>query len=717
MNRAILSTATLAAGSDKGASVSEIIESWRRGEAPDARIALSKNPPLQGNKSVVLGLAYEEYCLRTEAGEELPTSNFCDNFPSVRHSLQRLLEVHHYLRTEASDDAPDKRISWPQRGDDLLGFRIIEELGRGAIGRVFLAKQPALGNRLVVLKLSFGGSQEAQILGRLAHHNIVPVFSVQEVPATGLVAVCMPYLGSATLCDVLDRAFAVQTQAPLARVILEAARDDRPQSAGIVEVQATDRFLAKASYIDGVLHLGKQLAGALAFSHARGVMHRDLKPSNVLVGSGGKPMLLDFNLSFDPQASEMRVGGTLGYAAPEHLQVLLQSGAYAPSVDPRSDLFSLGVILYELLTGELPFAAVPKSANKSRLLESMLASQAAGPCPLRQRNPLVDRFAAKTIERCLRFNPDRRQQTAEQLAAALSRSLSPLRRLVRWSRSARRSLSLAAMLLIGTMLGIGGYLLAREPYSIREYRQGLQELRIAKYQTAIVHFNHALEANPNAAALLFARGQARQQLGDYPLAIVDYRAASATCQAGMIQGSLAYCFAKNRAHLEAIDCGLRAIDCGAATAEVQNNLGYCFWKLDKLRAAREHLDAALALDPHLQAAYYNRAKVTLRSVLKDGGAPTSGIADIEQAIKLGPATSDLYFDAAYLHALDAGDPRHKEQATRYLKKAIESGWSADAIRRDPVLSAYSPALESVGQSHGPSTKVDASHSSFLVPAD
>ena len=81
---------------------------------------------------------------------------------------------------------------------------LLRELGRGAFAHVYLARQPALGNRMVVVKVAQYGSAEAETLGRLAHRNIVPVYSVVEDPATHMTAVCMPYLGSATLLDVLD---------------------------------------------------------------------------------------------------------------------------------------------------------------------------------------------------------------------------------------------------------------------------------------------------------------------------------------------------------------------------------------------------------------------------------------------------------------------------------------------------------------------------------
>ena len=97
-------------------------------------------------------------------------------------------------------------------------------------------------------------------------------------------------------------------------------------------------------------------------------MHRDIKPSNVLLAWSGRPMLLDFNLSTDAGVRSQRVGGTLAYMAPELIEALaINRDAQARQFDPRADLYSLGALLYELLTGRLPTAA--SRARKTRASE------------------------------------------------------------------------------------------------------------------------------------------------------------------------------------------------------------------------------------------------------------------------------------------------------------------------------------------------------------
>src|SRR5262249_27802611 len=145
-----------------------------------------------------------------------------------------------------------------------------------------------------------------------------------------------------------------------ARVLLEAARRSLPSGTlppEVPDLASPDAVLLRGAFQDGALHLAVQLADALAFVHAQGVLHGDLKPSNVLLGPDGRPRLLDFNLSADVQAAYDQLGGTATYMSPEQLR---SSNPAAAGFDDRSDIFSLGVVLYELLCGRHPFGMPPE---------------------------------------------------------------------------------------------------------------------------------------------------------------------------------------------------------------------------------------------------------------------------------------------------------------------------------------------------------------------
>lgn len=311
---------TEALSSDDGARrlVGEIKAGWSKGEPADAVRALDQHQQLRERKSFVLDLAYEEYCRRTDEGEMVEREAFIERFPTHARSLARLLDVHDYL-SQAGTLTGLSPAKWPQIGDRFLGFEVVEELGRGAFARVYRATELALGNRPVVLKVARQGAGEADTLGRLRHRNVVPVHAVLEDPDSGLTAIVMPYLGSRTLCEFLDEAAAKPSQ----------------------------------RYVENVLAIGSKLCDALEFTHSNGVLHRDLKPSNILLSADEEPMLLDFNLAVRLDQETARAGGTLPYMAPEQLESIHRKSTTV--VDSRADIFGLGVVLYEMLTGELPF--------------------------------------------------------------------------------------------------------------------------------------------------------------------------------------------------------------------------------------------------------------------------------------------------------------------------------------------------------------------------
>ena len=274
-------------------------------------------------------------------------------------------------------------------GSRLFGFTLLRELGRGAYGRVYLAQQEDLAHRLVVLKVSTNVVDESRALAQLVHTHIVPIYSLHR--GSPLQAACMPYLGATTLAHVLTRLRAendlprsgkdlVSTIEGCSRTALPPGHSHLPATvvtpgteafpsvpplsspsaplAAASHSQIVLEMLERFSYVEAVLWIGSCLADGLAHAHERGILHHDLKPANVLLTDEGLPMLLDFNLAGDARRVEDepgRVGGTLAYMAPEHLEAFQGQPA---TVDARSDLYSLGIVLYELLTRQFPFSSV-----------------------------------------------------------------------------------------------------------------------------------------------------------------------------------------------------------------------------------------------------------------------------------------------------------------------------------------------------------------------
>jgi serine/threonine protein kinase/Tfp pilus assembly protein PilF len=676
----------------------ELQDLWEQGEAAPAEVLLARHPELQADKSLVLDLAYEEYCRNIEAGRARDPREFCAGFRGWSNSVDRAVGAHIFLEANArllTDPKPPT--PWPAPGDLFLGFTLQRELGRGAFARVFLATENALGHRQVAVKVSLRGAREAQILGRITHSNIVPVHSIREDEPSGLTVVCMPYLGSATLATVLDRVAAHGDRPARARIILDAAQDAAHRGTD------PDRVLLRRTYLEGVLHLGAQLAGALAFIHKEGICHQDLKPSNVLMDPDGRPMLLDFNLSFDRQAAGNRLGGTLPYMAPEQLRVMAgaELGPFSQA-DARTDLFSLGVILYELLAGKHPFGPNPLASACEDLPMLLVQRQAAGALPLRRTNADVDPAAARAIERCLALDPAERPRSAGELAAALQAALSPLRRVRRRLAAHGLPLLRATALALAAGAATAGGVAVRECDGPAQLRRGQEARQHGDPVRAVLHFSQALQADPDLYPALVGRGQAYLQLGQFAPALEDFARADTQLHDGRICACRGYCLSRLGYHQEAIDQYERALDAGFTSPELFNDLGYSYWHLHNLDKAQAALQQASEKAPGLATPYHNLALMDLaRALARSQYVPEPGIEAIESAIRVSPppASAALCRDAARLYALAARNPPILEsrpgQAARrtgyigraldYASRAVEQGWDPRDLKGDPAL--------------------------------
>src|SRR5262245_61910138 len=337
----------------------------------------------------------------------------------------------------------------PQPGDQLFGFRLRSELGRGAFARVFLAEQTDLAARPVVLKVSAIEGNEPQTLAQLQHTHIVPVFSLHEDRDAGLRALCMPYFGGASLAQVLGSAWAggvtPTTGAELADALGRVAAprsqgsEVRGQQSGGASLTPDSCLLTpeaqrlrRLSYVQAVAWLGACLAEGLQHAHSRGVLHRDLKPSNVLLSADGQPMLLDFNLAQDSRdgCARASLGGTVAYMAPEHLRALVgHDPALDARVDRRSDIYSLGMVISEMLVGRRPFAPNASYDPLPVLVKSMAVERSLSAPSARALRPDVPWGLESILRRCMAPDPEDRYQHAEELAEDLRRLLAdqPLR--------------------------------------------------------------------------------------------------------------------------------------------------------------------------------------------------------------------------------------------------------------------------------------------------
>ncbi len=357
--------------------------------------------------------------------------------------MRRFVDLHR-SDPEACHRMAEAVTALPEVGTELLGFRLLTELGHGAFGRVFLAKQGDLAGRSVVLKVSPNIGDEPRTLAQLQHTNIVPVYSVHR--AGPLQAVCMPFFGATTLADIvrnlegrkslpesgkeLVSTIVARTDTVREGAIASAPTPAMAAATAVVPAEAPPNleFLQRFSYVEAVLWIASGLADGLAHAHERGIVHRDLKPANILLTDDGQPMLLDFNLAQDTKlgngAATAQAGGTLPFMAPEQIEAFRADSAL---VDVRSDLYSLGVILFQLLTGRRPFPGHVGPVKS--VLEAMIRDRSVPPPSVRRWNRAVSPAVESIIRHCLEPDRSRRYQSARQLKEDVERQMAhqPLR--------------------------------------------------------------------------------------------------------------------------------------------------------------------------------------------------------------------------------------------------------------------------------------------------
>ena len=278
------------------------------------------------------------------------------------------------LETQPQEDPWRTTLELPCRFAD---YELIREIGRGGMGIVYEARQISL-NRTVAIKMILRGTlaseadherfrAEAEAAARLDHPGIVPVYEVGEQDERAYF--CMKYVKGQTLSEIL-------AEGPM-----------RPREAA--------RILSAVSR-------------AIHFAHEHGVLHRDLKPSNIVIDPEGQPHVMDFGLAkqVSDSASLTRTGAVLGtpaYMAPE------QAAGARGDVGPVSDVYSLGSILYHMLTGRPPFQARTPVDTVLKLLEQDAV-------PPRVVNPDADRDLEMIAVRCLQKPADLRYASAQALA-------------------------------------------------------------------------------------------------------------------------------------------------------------------------------------------------------------------------------------------------------------------------------------------------------------
>ncbi len=345
---------------------------WKNGLPKTIEEYVVEFPELGGQNGPPVDLIYEEYHIRRTEGEAVEAGEYFRRFPQQESRLRRLMGLGDPMASTAL--YPRRCVRDMDPGETIDDFLILSRLGKGSFASVYLAQQKSMQRR-VALKVSAHKGQEAQTLAQLEHNNIVRVYDQRVLPHENVYLLYMQYVAGGTLADVIERIrhipLAERTGSLLLRAVEDVLRErgENPTAGSYIHNE-----LDTATWPMVVCHIGMQLAYALNYAEAHGVLHRDIKPANVLMSADASPMLADFNISFSSQLEGATpaayFGGSLAYMPPEQLEACNPAHSRTPdSMDGRSDIYSLGVVLWELLFGRRPFPNEEMEGDWSTTLE------------------------------------------------------------------------------------------------------------------------------------------------------------------------------------------------------------------------------------------------------------------------------------------------------------------------------------------------------------
>jgi len=559
----------------------------------------------------------------------------------------------------------------------LGDFEIVRELGRGGMGIVYEARQVSL-NRKVALKVLSGSlglttkavirfQREAEAAAKLHHTNIVPIYATGEQDGAHYYAM-----------ELIEGPGLDQVIAQMREMQKAASQEDGPgaasPSAGTVSgtpapvdwvsrtmnlpppdasTTSETHSLSSSSlssgtgYFDTVARMVAEVADALDYAHAQGVIHRDIKPSNLLLSPVGRLSLNDFGLARMLEQPGMTVSGEFVgspmYMSPEQI-----AAGRAP-LDHRTDIYSLGATLYELLTLQPPFPG----ARRDQVIAQIIGKEPKPPRSIQRRIPPdLETICLKMMEK----DPDKRYQTADSVAQDLrryvnrfaisARRVGVVGRVVRWARRNRAiAAALCGLLLLGLLAGLFAY---------REHR-GQQQAREERRQHAVERaMLIAMSGDLDGAEKAIAEAEV---LGTSPGSV------------HMVRGQLALHRGDARKAIEHLEQSVKILPRSVAAYSLLAQAYAWGGQWDRCELIfRDYIEKLTAVTPE---------DYLFKGLVESGGDPARGLEDLNEAIRRrdSPIARVLRADVRASFALATGNVDMVQSAIddAYVAKAMMPG--------------------------------------------
>ena len=596
----------------------------------------------------------------------------------------------------------------------LGDFRIRREIGRGGMGVVYEAEQLSLGRKVALKVLAFAAvldsrhlqrfKNEAQAAAHLHHTHIVPVYSVGS--DRGVHYYAMQYIRGLTVAQMIDE---MRTREGRDGTAAAQGAASSPTLAAVTAGQDS----RSAGYCRSVARLGIQAAEALDHAHRQGVVHRDVKPANLIIDAEGHLWITDFGLaSFTNNPGLTMTGdmvGTIRYMSPE------QALAKRAPIDHRTDTYSLGVTLYELLTLEVAFPG----EEAHRVIQAIALNE---PRSARGVNSAVPAELETILRKAMAKSPDERYETAQGLADDLRRFLEHkpihakrpglVKRTQKWVRRHGTLVwsGVAALVVVAAGLTVSTILVAQayraESAQRREVEQTLRLTLAALDEVYLREAGNPLPPDPETGLRLY------EQLADRAGSSAEARigAARAQWRLGRLLLRIGRLRSAETALGEAIERldGLRAefrdeIVVHLEAAEARNDLG-------KLLVHRQRFDEATA---SYRAALVIHERYPDRLAFEVNAATVlSNLALLEQQLgNLSEAERGLRAAVASFEGLAARAPTSPHRFNVAVALGVLGNLLDKTDRREEALRAYrraTPILEGLVEAHGEAPLLRAS---------